>query len=73
MIVLHIGGGRRLLFYVKEDRNCKVLTNYPMRQDFEILALKLKISKTNRLIISTYKPPSLNVTFSSETKNIVKF
>ena len=44
-----------------------------MRQDFEILALKLKISKTNRLIISTYKPPSLNVTFSSEIKNIVKF
>ena len=35
------GGG--LLFYVNQDLNCKVLTNYPMRQDLEILALKLKL------------------------------
>ena len=68
-----MGSGRRLLFYVKEDRNCKVLTNYPMRQDFEILALELKILKTNWLIIRTYKLPSLNVPFSSEIKNVVKF
>ena len=68
-----MGSGRRLLFYVKEGRNCKVLTNYPMRQDFEILALELKILKTNWLIIRTYKLPSLNVPFSSEIKNVVKF
>ena len=29
-----------------------------MRQDFEILALELKLSKTNWLTIGTYKPPS---------------
>ena len=66
--------GRGLLFYINQDLNCKVLTNYPMRQDFEILALELKLSKTNRLIISTYKPPSLSdVTFTSEIKNILTF
>ena len=54
---MHMGGG--LLFYVNQDLNCKVLTNYPMRQDFEILALELKLSKTNWLIIGTYKSPSL--------------
>ena len=32
--------------------------SYPMRQDF--LALELKHSKTNWLIIVTYKPPSLS-------------
>ena len=32
-----------------------------MRQDFEILALELKLLKTNWLIIGTYKPPSLSV------------
>ena len=32
-----------------------MLTNYPMYQDFEILALELELSKTNVLIIGTYK------------------
>ena len=27
--------GRGLLFHINEDLNCKVLTNYPVRQDFE--------------------------------------
>ena len=31
-----------------------------MSQDFEILAFEVKISKTNWLIIGTYKPPSLS-------------
>ena len=67
-----MGGG--LLFYVNEDLNCKVLTNYPMCHDFEILALELKLSKTSWLIIGIYKPPSLSdVTFTSESKNILAF
>ena len=52
MIVIHMG---RLLFYVNQDLNCKVLTNYPMYQDFEILTLKLKLFKISWLIIGTYK------------------
>ena len=45
-----------------------------MRQDFEILALELKVSKTNWLIIGTYKLPSLiNNTFTSEIKNVLIF
>ena len=64
------GGG--LLFYVNKDLTGKVLTNYPMRHDFEILALELKLSKTNWLIIGTYKPPSRSdTTFTSEIKNIL--
>ena len=49
-------------------------TNYPMRRDFKILALELKLSKTNWLIIGTYKPPSLSdITFTSEIKNVLTF
>ena len=55
---------------VNQDLNCNVLTNYPMRQDFEILALELKLSKINWLIIGTYKPPSLG-DIASEMKNIL--
>ena len=45
-----------------------------MRQDFEILALELKLSKTNWLIIRTYKPPSLSyIVFTPEIKNILIF
>ena len=51
---------------VNQDLNCKVLTNYPMRQDFEILALELKLSKINWLIIGT----SLG-DIASEMKNIL--
>ena len=40
-----------------------------MRQDFEILALELKFLKTNWLIISTLKSPSLgDITFTSKIK-----
>ena len=66
--------GEDYFFYVNYDLNCKVLTNYPVRQDFEILALELKLWKTNWLIIGTYKHPSLNnITFTSEIKNILTF
>ena len=66
--------GAGLLFYVNQDLICKVLTNYPMRQNFEVLALELKLSKTNWLIIGTYKPPSLTgITFTSEMKNSLTF
>ena len=45
-----------------------------MRQNFEILALELKLSKTYGLIIGTCKPPSLSdITFTSEIKNILTF
>ena len=67
----HLGG---LLFHVNQDLNCKVLTNYAIRHDSEILALELKLSKTNWLIIGFYKPPSLiDITFTSEIKNILTF
>ena len=47
-----------------------MLTNYPVSQDFEILALELKLLKTNWLIVGTYKPPSLSdITFTSEVAN----
>ena len=70
-IVMHMAG---LLFYVHQDLNFKLLTNYPMHPDFEILALELKLSKTNRLIISTYKPSSLSgITLTSQIKNILTF
>ena len=49
------GGG--LLFYLNQDINCKVLNKYPMRQDLGILVLELKLSKPNRLVIGTHKPP----------------
>ena len=45
-----------------------------MRQDFETPPLELKLSKTNRLIIGTYKSPSpSDITFTSEIKNILTF
>ena len=51
-----------------------MLTNYAIRHDSEILALELKLSKTNWLIIGVYKPPSLiDITFASEIKNILTF
>ena len=68
------GHGGRLLFYFNQDLNCKVHVNYRIRQDFDILALELKLSKTNWQIIGTYKPPSLSgITFTSEIKNILTF
>ena len=66
------GGG--LLFYVNQDLNCKVLNKYPTRQNLEILVLELKLSKTNWLVIGTYKPPSLSdIAFTSEISNILTF
>ena len=59
------GGG--LLFYIIQDLNCKVLNKDPTRQDLEILVLELKLHKTNRLVIGTYKPPSRNdIAFTSK-------
>ena len=66
--------GEDYFFYVNQDLNSKVLTNYTMRQDFKILALELKLSKTNWLIFGTYKSPSLSdITFTSKIKNILRF
>ena len=51
-----------------------MVTSYPMRQDFEVLDLELKLLKMNWLIFGTYKPPSLSdLTFTSEVKNILTF
>ena len=51
-----------------------MLSNYPMRQNFEILALELKLQKTGWLIVGTYKSPSLSdITFTSEIKNVSTF
>ena len=45
-----------------------------MRQGLEILLLELKISKTNWLVIGTYKPPSLSDNaFTSKISNILAF
>ena len=44
-----------------------------MYQVVEILVLELKLSKTNWLVIGTYKPPSLNdITLTSEIRNILE-
>ena len=60
--------------YANQDLNCKVLNKYPMLQDLEILVLEMKLSKTNRLVIGTYKPVSLSdVIFASEIRNILRF
>ena len=51
-----------------------MLNKYPTRQDLEILVLELKLSKTNWLVIGTYKPPSLSdIAFTSEISNILTF
>ena len=45
-----------------------------MRQDLEFLVLELKLSKTNWLVICTYKPLSLSdIAFTSEISNILTF
>ena len=66
------GGG--LLFYVNQDLNEKVLNKYPTHQALEILVGELKLSKTNGLVVGTYKPPSLSdIAFTSEMRNILAF
>ena len=45
-----------------------------MPQDLEILVLKLKLFKTNWLVIGTYKPPSQSdIAFTSENRDILTF
>ena len=47
---------------------------YPTRQDLENLVLESKLSKTNWLLIGTYKPPSLSdIAFTSEISSILTF
>ena len=61
-------------FYVNQDLNCKVLNKYPVRQDLEILVSELKLSKTDWLVIGTYKSPSLSdIAFTSEISNVLTF
>ena len=61
-------------FYVNQDLNCKVLNKYPVRQDLEILVSELKLSKTDWLVIGTYKSPSLSdIAYTSEISNILTF
>ena len=51
-----------------------MLNKYPTRQNPEILVVELKLSKTNWLVIGTYKPPSLSdIAFTSEISNILTF
>ena len=51
-----------------------MLNKNPTRQDLEILVLELNLSKTNWLVIGTYKPSSLNdIAFTSEIRNILTF
>ena len=45
-----------------------------MVQDLEILVLESKLSKTNWLVLGTYKPPSLSdIAFTFEISNILTF
>ena len=44
---------------------------HAMRQDFEILAFELNLSKTSWLISGAYKPPSLSDITFSEIQNIL--
>ena len=51
-----------------------MLNRYATRQNLEILVLDLKLSKTNWLVIGTYKPSSLSdIAFTSEISNILTF
>ena len=64
--------GGRFFFYENQDLNCKALNKYPRCQDLEILVLELELSKTNWLVIRTYKPPSLSdIVFTSEISKIL--
>ena len=63
----HMARVERLLFYVNQKLNCRVLNKCPIRQDFKCLVLELKLSKTDWQVIRTYKSPSINdITFTSE-------
>ena len=51
-----------------------MLNKCPARQNLESLVLELKLSKTNWLVIGTYKSPSLgDIAFTSEISNILTF
>ena len=51
-----------------------MLNKYPTHQALEILVGELKLSKTNGLVVGTYKPPSLSdIAFTSEMRNILAF
>ena len=51
-----------------------MLDIYPTCEDLEILVLELKLSKTNRLVIGTYKPPSLSdIAFKPKISSILTF
>ena len=66
--------GGRFFFYENQDLNCKVLNKYPTSQDLEILVLELELSKTNWIVIGTYKPPSLSdIVVTSEISKILTF
>ena len=62
---------------VNENRSLKVfvvsLVSLVFQEVF-LVALELKLSKTNWLIVGTDKPPSLsNITFTSEIESILTF
>ena len=51
-----------------------MLDIYPACENLEILVLELKPSKTNRLVIGTYKPPSLSdIAFKHKISSILTF
>ena len=50
-----------------------MLNRYATRQNLEILVLNLKLSKTNWLVIGTYKPSLSDIAFTSEISNILTF
>ena len=50
------GGG--LLFYINENIPCKVITNYEIPADVEILLFEFSIKNRKWLCVGLYKPPS---------------
>ena len=59
---------------IREEGNSKMLQKFVIPGDFEIPIFELKLSKSNWLVTSTYKPPYLNDIISiSEVKKILTY
>ena len=51
--------GGRLLFYISQDLNCKIVNTYNFLTDIEILPLELALTKRKWVILGLHKTPSL--------------
>ena len=52
--------GRGLIFYANRDILCKTINTFNFPNSLEVLPLKINLRSKIILVISCYKPPSLN-------------